>query len=88
MKVELNTLRDSYDLIVIGSGPAGSSVAYKYDELTTDKKTLIVESGDESNIDSPAQKLNVVTATGDKAESYYQRHNLRAFGGPSRVWNG
>lgn len=88
MKVELNTLRELYDLIVIGSGPAGLSVAYKYNELTTDKKTLIVESGDESNVDSPAQKLSVVTATGDLSESFYQGHNQRVFGGTSRVWHG
>ena len=44
MKVESNTLRALYDLIVIGSGPAGLTAAHKDDELTTGHKVLIVES--------------------------------------------
>lgn len=88
MKVERNRLREPYDLIVIGSGPAGLTLAHKYDELTTGN-VLIVESGGESNSNHAAHELNVVTATGDLPASYYSpRHNKRTFGGTSTVWSG
>lgn len=87
MEVGVNNLREPYDLIVIGTGPAGLTLARKYDELMTGK-ILIVESGDRSNIDSDAQKLNVVKATGDLPASAYPLHNQRVFGGTSIVWAG
>ena len=90
MKVERNRLREPYDLIVIGSGPAGLTLAHKYDELTTGN-VLIVESGGESNSDTDhaVHELNVVTATGDLPASYYtRRHNKRTFGGTSTIWAG
>ena len=88
MKVEINGLRKPYDLIVIGSGPAGLTLARKYSELTTGS-VLIVESGGESNTDHAAHELNVMTATGDLPASYYtRRHNKRTFGGTSTVWTG
>ena len=59
MKVKSNTLQEAYDLIVIGSDPAGLTVAHKYDELTTDHKVLIVESRHETNIRSVTRKLNI-----------------------------
>ena len=34
MEIELRDLRPSYDLIVIGSGPAGLTLAHKYEERT------------------------------------------------------
>ena len=87
MKVEINSLRKPYDLIVIGSGPAGLTLARKYSELTSDN-VLIVESGDESNTSYAARKLNEVTVTGDLPPSYYRFHNQRTFGGTSTVWTG
>lgn len=87
MKVEINGLRKPYDLIVIGSGPAGLTLARKYSELTTDN-VLIVESGDESNTSYAARKLNEVTVTGDLLPSHYRLHNRRTFGGTSTVWTG
>lgn len=93
MKVDRPSLREPYDLIIIGSGPAGLTLAHKYDELTTGN-VLIVESGDESYTEQDAgnsnavNKLNEVTATGDLAVSSYILHNRRIFGGTSTVWNG
>ena len=78
---------DPYDLIIIGSGPAGLTLARKYTELATGK-ILVVESGHRSNSDSDAQKLNVVEASGDLTASDYLLHNQRVFGGTSSVWSG
>ncbi len=93
MKVERDSLRGPYDLIVVGSGPAGLTLARKYRELTTGN-VLMVESGDESYTKQDAgnlnagHKLNVVTATGDFPASHYIRHNRRILGGTSTVWTG
>ena len=88
MQIDLSTLsRDPYDLIIVGSGPAGLTLARKYDELATGK-TLIVESGHQSNLDSDAQKLSIVDASGDLPAAYYTRHSQRVFGGTSSIWNG
>ena len=84
----IDNLRKSYDLIIIGSGPAGLTLARRFDDLTTNTRTLIVESGSRSNQISEAQKLSLVDATGDLRSSYYSRHSQRIFGGTSTVWNG
>ncbi len=88
MEVDLSNLRGSYDLIVIGSGPAGLTLAHKYDALTTGR-TLLVESGPRTIVDSEAQKLAVVEASGDiSAARYSSLHSQRMFGGTSIVWDG
>ena len=88
MEIDSGTLSgDPYDLIIIGSGPAGLTLARKYTELATGK-ILVVESGHRSNSDSDAQKLNVVEASGDLTASDYLLHNQRVFGGTSSVWSG
>ena len=88
MEIDSSNLSgDSYDLIIVGSGPAGLTLARKYDELATGK-TLIVESGHRSDLDSDAQKLSVMDASGVLPAAYYPKHNQRVFGGTSSVWNG
>lgn len=62
MKVERNSLRESYDLTGIGSGPAGLTLVHKYGDLTT-RNVLIVESGGESNTGHAARKLDTIPAT-------------------------
>ncbi len=34
MEIKFSDLRPSYDLIIIGSGPAGMTLAHKYEERT------------------------------------------------------
>ena len=88
MEIGINNLSQSYDLIVIGSGPAGLTLARRYDDLTTNNRTLIVESGSRSNQNSEAQELSLVDASGDVDSSYYSFHSQRIFGGTSTVWSG
>ena len=89
VEIGISNLRQSYDLIVIGSGPAGLILARRYDDLTTSRsRTLIVESGPRSNQNNEAQELSLVDASGDADSSYYSRHNQRIFCGTSTVWSG
>ena len=88
MEIGINNLNQTYDLIVIGSGPAGLTLARRYDDLTTNNRTLIVESGSRSNHNSEAQELSLVDASGDLDSSYYSLHNQRIFGGTSTIWSG
>ena len=76
-----------YDLIVIGTGPAGLTLAHKYEQITGNKM-LMIESGRRSRDNSHAQALSTVVATGDFPSAYYPLHNQRIFGGTSTVWNG
>ena len=88
MEISIDNLSRSYDLIVIGSGPAGLTLAHRYDDLTTSNRTLIVESGSRSNQNSEAQELSLVSASGDVDSSNYSVHSQRIFGGTSTVWSG
>ncbi len=87
MEIGTGDLRAHYDLIVVGTGPAGLTLASKYEALTGDK-VLVIESGRRSRENNDAQNLSSVHATGDLPSTYYPRHNQRIFGGTSTVWNG
>lgn len=89
MEINRDLLKDPYDLIVIGSGPAGLVSSRKYDELTAGKrKILIVESGHRLGVDSDARKLSAVDSIGSQPGVYYEFHNQRVLGGTSSVWGG
>ena len=72
-----------YDYYVIGSGPAGVTLAL---ELAKANRTvLLFESGaaTEARVDMP----NAV-GYGHLGVRHWNRHSIRALGGTSRVWNG
>lgn len=95
MQISVDNLRRSYDLIVVGSGPAGLTLARRFDDLTAASRTLIVESGTRKNAPQPpsmrrghAMKLRRVSAGGDLDSRYYALHSKRFFGGMSNAWRG
>lgn len=88
MQIGVDDLRQSYDLIIVGSGPAGLTLARRYDGLTTASRTLIMESGSRTNPDSEARQLSKVDASGDVGSNKYAHHSRRIFGGTSSIWNG
>jgi choline dehydrogenase-like flavoprotein len=89
MYVRHDNLKESYDLIIIGSGPAGITLARKFEKLNgPNKSVLIIESGKQLQGESEAQKLAAVEASGDLSSDYYPVHNQRVLGGTSTIWNG
>ena len=44
MEIGADNLRTHYDLIVVGTGPAGLTLAHKYEQITGNKM-LMIESG-------------------------------------------
>lgn len=87
MEIGADGLRARYDLIVVGTGPAGLTLAHEYEALTGNK-VLLIESGGRSREESGAQAVHDVAADGDLPPAYYARHSQRVFGGTSTVWTG
>lgn len=88
MEVAPGNLRASYDLVVIGTGPAGLTLARRY-EARTGNKVLIIESGPRTVTgENHAQQLAFTDASGDLDSAHYVRHSRRNFGGTSTVWSG
>ena len=95
MQISVDNLRQSYDLIVVGSGPAGLTLARRFDDLTTANRTLVVESGPRTDSPQPppmphghAANLRLASASGDLDSRYYASHSQRFFGGTSNAWDG
>jgi choline dehydrogenase-like flavoprotein len=82
----INQIRQNYDFVIVGSGPAGISTALALAK-NSKLKILIVESGSIS-FRQHARNLSRVKAVGDLNEHYYNLHSQRLFGGTSFVWNG
>ena len=88
MEVGAGNLRARYDLIIIGAGPAGLTLARKYEERTGNK-VLVIESGPRSVTgENYAQQLALTHATGDLDSTHYSTHSRRNFGGTSTIWSG
>ncbi len=87
MEIGADDLRTHYDLIVVGTGPSGLTLARKYEELTGGT-VLVIESGRRSRENNEAQMLSTVDATGHFPAACYSLHSQRIFGGTSTIWNG
>ncbi len=76
----------AYNIVIVGSGPAGLSLAERLAVRGVDN-ILLVESG-LSSYNAEQNRLARVTANGDMPADYFSRHNPRVFGGASLVWGG
>jgi choline dehydrogenase-like flavoprotein len=74
---------DPYDCFVIGSGPAGMSMALALAEAK--KKVLIFESGDEQRM--RPEVANSI-GYGHFGGEHWNAHSIRMLGGSSNVWAG
>jgi choline dehydrogenase-like flavoprotein len=74
---------DTYDCVVIGSGPAGLSLALALSEAN--KRVLVFESGGEGEARS---ELANTIGYGHFDGEYWNAHWTRSLGGTSDVWSG
>ena len=73
-----------FDLVIIGSGPAGMSIALELEKKN--KKCLIIEAGKDT-YDELSQSFYKGKVTGDKI-SELSSSRLRQLGGTSGIWGG
>lgn len=87
MKISVSDVSiEQYDVIIVGSGPAGSVLA---DRLSDGKKRcLIIETG-KTRFDTDIQRDSASMAGyGHYNGTYWPMHWIRAFGGTSAIWAG
>ncbi|WP_417543697.1 GMC oxidoreductase [Marinobacter sp.] len=75
-----------YDVIILGSGPAGITTAFELSKDTS-LKIAVIESG----LLEPhptIQTLANVQLHGDLPDNYFPMHTQRCFGGTSTIWGG
>ena len=77
------TLRPGYDCYVIGSGPAGITLALEL--AKANKKVLLFESG--TATDARADMPNAINQ-GHLTDDWWNKHSIRTLGGTSKVWTG
>ena len=76
----------TYDVIIIGSGPAGITLSKQL--KTNNKKSIIVETG-KLDVDDDIQKqYSAMHGRGHIGGDHWSRHWVRALGGTSAVWSG
>ena len=83
MWITSGTLRPVYDSYVIGSGPAGITLALEL--AKANKKVLLFESG--TATDARAHMPNAINQ-GHLPDGWWDRHSIRTLGGTSKVWTG
>jgi choline dehydrogenase-like flavoprotein len=74
---------ESYDYFVVGSGPAGLTLALALAEAK--KRVLVFESGDQEPVSGD---LTTSVGYGHYSGEYWNQHWIRALGGTSTVWTG
>jgi len=74
-----------YDVVIIGAGAAGITIAQKIAKQGK-LKALLVESGD-FEFSAEAAALSAVESEGDFENAYFSVHSQRVFGGTTSVWS-
>ena len=77
---------DAYDVIIVGSGPAGCSVAYALEG--SGKRALIIETGGVAYDGERQEAFTDMHCLGHFGNRYWARHWVRSYGGTSAIWGG
>lgn len=87
MKIDVSNISiEKYDVVIVGSGPAGCVLADRMSKAN--KRCLIIETGKTRfNAEIQAASSNM-KADGHYDSSYWPLHWIRSFGGTSTVWAG
>jgi hypothetical protein len=72
----------AYDCYVVGTGPAGMTVALEFARAT--KRVLMLEAGEDGGPRAMADAVGY----GHYSGTYWNRHAVKAVGGTSNVWTG
>ena len=76
----------AYDVIVVGSGPAGASLALQLEKNA--KSVLVFETGLKDYDGDLQDQFSAISGRGHYGGSHWERHWVRAFGGTSSLWGG
>lgn len=79
--------KKTYRYAIIGSGPAGTTLALALAAKYGQERVLVIESG-LAIPDITSRELSRVTASGDHEAGYWMGHSQRILGGTSMVWAG
>jgi choline dehydrogenase-like flavoprotein len=77
---------ETYDVIIVGSGPAGVTVARRLESLG--KRSLVIETGPLEYDSDLHDAYSALYASGHYDRNYWPNHWVRSFGGTSLVWAG
>ncbi len=86
VKIQDITSFEPYDAVIIGSGPAGATVAQSF--LRRGRKVLVVETGSATVETDVQDSYSVIHGQGHFDSNYWPQHWIRALGGTSAVWAG
>ena len=76
----------TYDVLIIGSGPAGCSLA---DRLSQNGlSSLIIETGTQGYDADTQAAYTAMETRGHFGDNHWAQHWIRAFGGTSMIWGG
>lgn len=83
MLLSTDQLNSRYNCFVVGSGPAGLTVALEL--AKANKRVLVFESGESAE---PRNDVPTAPNSGHLPMGWWNRHSARALGGTSNLWGG
>lgn len=84
---EIKSIENSFDIVIVGAGPAGLTLSFQLDQLGM--KVLLLEGGMENwSQESQDRYIGTITGQNWNDHNYLNGFRLRYLGGTSNHWNG